>query len=208
MASTGEATGEATAFPQARTGRPQAPGAGETILWEGRPNSRTRRMIEFLALMVIMGLLCWLAIALIAPHLRGSAFAGTPDGNAVPLILAMVLGTILIIALPVWLRSSARGRARYMLTNRRALIWLGRNIIGEARLFGAEMSVADDTVSLSAHGLWLSWRMKDEGMDRLRFEHIADAMAVAALAEEHGARWVGRPEHPDGSGPDDISGVG
>lgn len=208
MASAGEATGDSIAFAQARTGRPQAPGDGETILWEGRPNSRTRRMIEFLGLMLILGLLSWLAVALIAPHLRGSAFAGTPDGNAVPLILAMVLGTILIIALPVWLRSSARGRARYMLTNRRALIWLGRNIIGEAKLFGAEMDVADDTVTLSARGLYLSWRLKDEGMDRLRFERIADAMQVATMAEEHGARWIGRPEDPADDPANDQSRAG
>lgn len=203
MASAGEATGDAAALSTAATLRPQAPGDGESILWEGRPDSRTRRMIELLAFLLVLGLLSWLAVALIAPHLRGSAFAGTPDSNAVPLVLAMVLGTIGIIAFPVWLRSSARGRARYMLTNRRALIWLGRRIIGEARLFGAEMRVADDSISLVAPDLYLSWRLKDEGMDQLRFERIADVLAVAALAEDHGARWIDRPPAPDETGTGD-----
>ena len=33
------------------------------------------------------------------------------------------------------------------------------------------------------------------GADRLRFEQIPDALAVAALAEEQGARWLNRPAY-------------
>ena len=136
---------------------------------------------------------------MIQPHLSGSGFAGEPTADAVPLVLGMVLGMMLIIALPVWLRSSARARARYMLTNRRALIWLGDRIVGEALLFGADMRASGQEVSFEAAHMVLSWRLKDEGADRLRFEQIADAPGVAALAEEHGARWVDRPEDPAGA---------
>lgn len=193
MASQGEATAEGATLGGARTLRPAPLGDAEAILWEGRPDSRTRILVELLAWLLMLGLLTWLAVELIRPHFSGSHFAGQPDIGSLPLVLAMVVGTISIIALPVWLRSSARGRARYMLTNRRALVWLGRSIIGEARLFGAEMTVIDGSVSFSAPGLYLSWRLKDEGADRLRFERIADAEAVAALAEDHGARWLNRP---------------
>lgn len=193
MAQTGEATAADGAASAATTGRPQPPADGEAILWEGQPDSRVRRLLEMLVWLVLLLLLTWLAMELIRPHFAGSAFAGQPDASAVPLVLAMVVGTVSIIALPVWLRSSARGRARYMLTNRRALVWLGNSIIGEARLFGAEMEVADNSVNFTAPGLYLSWRLKDEGADRLRFERIADAETVAALAEDHGARWLNRP---------------
>ena len=181
---------------RAQTRGPTRPGEGETILWQGRPAMLTRKLIELLGFLLLLGLLSWFALALIQPHLSGSAFAGEPTADAVPLVLGMVLGMMLIIALPVWLRSSARARARYMLTNRRALIWLGDRIVGEALLFGADMRADGQEVSFEAGHMVLSWRLKDEGADRLRFEQIADALNVAALAEEHGARWIDRPEAP------------
>ncbi|MCG2841515.1 hypothetical protein L6Q21_11040 [Sandaracinobacter sp. RS1-74] len=186
----------------ARTGGPARPGEGETILWQGRPAMLTRKLLELIGFLLLLGLLSWFALELIRPHLAGSAFAGQPTAGAVPLVLGMVLGMMLIIALPVWLRSSARARARYMLTNRRALVWLGDRIVGEALLFGADMRASGNEVSFEASRMVLSWRLKDEGADRLRFEQIPDALAVAALAEEHGARWLDRPETPPGNGPD------
>lgn len=197
--SAGEAAAEdAGGIAQARTLRPRHPGDGETILWQGRPAMLARRLWELLGFLLVLGLLSWLAVALITPHLGGSAFAGEPNAQALPLILAMVAGMIMIIALPVWLRSSARARARYMLTNRRALVWLGDRIVGEALLFGAEMRAGGTEVSFFHPGLWLSWRLKDEGADRLRFEQVGEAMAVAELAEAHGARWVDRPQETGG----------
>jgi hypothetical protein len=195
------AAGEATADDvaeglRARALRPRHPGDGEAVLWEGRPAMLARKLFELVGFLLLLGVLTWLAVTLIQPHLDGSSFAGSPDGTAMPLILAMVAGMVLIIALPVWLRSSARARARYMLTNRRALVWLGDTIVGEAMLFGAEMTASPTEVSFETGGLWLDWRLKDEGMDRLRFEQIGDALAVAALAEEHGARWQNRPDDP------------
>lgn len=186
----------AAAVSQARTGGPARPGEGEAILWEGRPAMLKRKLFELVGFLLLLGLLSWLALALIQPHLSGSAFAGEPTANAVPLVLAMVLGMMAIIALPVWLRSSARARARYMLTNRRALVWLGDRIVAEALLFGADMRASASEVNFEANHMVLSWRLKDEGVDRLRFEQISDAMAVAALAEEHGARWLDRPDTP------------
>lgn len=168
--------------------RPQAPGPAETILWEGRPALGAGRLFELLFLLLLLGTLSWLAVLLIAPHLAGSALAGMPDQRALPLILSMVVGTVLIIAFPVWLRASARGRARYMLTNRRALVFLGRAVVAEAMLFGAEMQVSATGISFWAHGLHLDWRLKDEGPDQLRFERLADPEAVAAIAEAQGAR--------------------
>jgi hypothetical protein len=103
-------------------------------------------------------------------------------------VLLMVVGTVSIIALPVWLRSSARGRARYMLTNRRALVWVGRSILGEVVLFGAEMTVSPDAVRFWSNGLFLDWRLRDEGPDLLRFDRLADPERVAEIAEAHGAR--------------------
>lgn len=181
---------------RSRAMRPEHPGEGEAILWQGRPEMLTRKFLELLGFLLLLGLLTWLAVALIRPHMAGSHFAGTPNEQALPLILAMLAGMMLIIALPVWLRSSARARARYMLTNRRALVWLGDRIVGEAKLFGAEMQASDTEVSFEAQGLWLDWRLKDEGADKIRFEQISDALSVAAMAEEHGARWLNRPPDP------------
>lgn len=194
----GEAVASGGAALGARVGGPTRPGEGETILWQGRPAMLARKLIELVGFLLLLGLLSWLALALIRPHLSGSAFAGEPTAGAVPLVLGMVLGMMLIIALPVWLRSSARARARYMLTNRRALVWLGDRIVGEALLFGAEMRAGGNEVGFEANHMVLSWRLKDEGADRLRFEQIADALTVAELAEEHGARWIDRPETPAG----------
>ena len=185
----GEAVADGIPLAAARTGGPARPGEGETILWEGRPAMLTRKLIELVGFLLLLGLLSWFAIALIQPHLSGSAFAGEPTAGAVPLVLGMVLGMMMIIALPVWLRSSARARARYMLTNRRALVWLGNRIVGEAVLFGAEMRATNTEVSFTAPNLWLDWRLKDEGQDRIRFEQIPDALDVAELAEQQGARW-------------------
>ena len=83
-----------------------------------------------------------------------------------------------------------------MLTNRRALVWVGNGIAAEARLFGADMEASPNEVTFDAAHMVLSWRLKDEGADRLRFEQIPDALAVAALAEEQGARWLNRPDEP------------
>lgn len=177
----------------ARPLRPQAPGPAETILWQGRPALGAGRLIELLFVLVLLGLLTWIAVLLILPHFAGSAFAGQPGPEALPLILALVVGTVVIIALPVWLRSSARGRARYMLTNRRALVWLGRSIIGEAILFGAEMEVTPTGLGFWAPGLVLDWRLKDERPDQLRFERLIDPEAVAAIAEAQGARRLPPP---------------
>lgn len=163
------------------------------MLWQGRPNSALWRALEFLGFLVLLLLLSWLAITLIQPHLGGSAFAGNPNSGSLPLILAMVTGMMVIIALPVWLRSSARGRVRYMLTNRRALVWLGDRIVGEAILFGSSMRSTDTQVEFAAPHIWLDWRLKDQGPDRVRFERIADARDVAAIAEKHGARWIDPP---------------
>jgi hypothetical protein len=194
--SAGEAVAdEAAVAARART-RPEPPGEGEAILWQGRPAMLARKLWELAGFLLLLGLLTWLAVELIRPHLAGSGFAGQPNAQALPLILAMVAGMVLIIALPVWMRSSARARARYMVTNRRALVWLGNSIAGEALLFGADMVASPGEVSFEANHLFLSWRLKDEGPDRLRFEQISDALVVAALAEEHGARWLNRPEDP------------
>lgn len=187
-AAMGEATAAELPVPGAAVLRPARPGEGETILWEGRPASGLWRLFEMLGFVLLIGLLAWLALLLIAPHLRGSAFAGQPDRGALPLVLGMVAGTVFIIALPVWLRASARGRCHYMLTSRRALVWLGGRIVGEALLFGSEMRVADGTVSFASGGVWLDWRLRDQGPDLVRFERIADPGTVAALAEAHGAR--------------------
>jgi len=201
--SAGEAaTATSSDIARSRAMRPAHPGEGEAILWQGRPEMLTRKFLELLGFLLLLGLLTWLAVALIQPHMAGSHFAGTPNEQALPLILAMLVGMMLIIALPVWLRSSARARARYMLTNRRALVWLGDRIVGEAKLFGAEMQASDTEVSFEAQGLWLDWRLKDEGADKIRFEQISDALSVAAMAEEHGARWLNRPQDP----PDEARG--
>lgn len=192
----GEAVAEG-ALPAARTRRPSPPAEGETILWQGRPAMLVRRMWELAGLLTLLGLLSWLAVELIRPHLSGSGFAGQPDATALPLILAMVAGMIAIIALPVWLRSSARARAQYVLTNRRALVILGRSVIGEAMLFGSELWASETELRFDAAHMFLSWRLKDEGTDYLRFEQIREGLAVAALAEEHGARWLNRPDAPE-----------
>jgi hypothetical protein len=192
----GEAVADDAALGVARVRRPSPPGEGETILWQGRPAMLARKLWELFGFLALLGLLTWLSVELIRPHLSGSGFAGAPDGRVMPLILAMVAGMVLIIALPVWLRSSARARARYVLTNRRALVFLGNDIGAEAMLFGADMQASASEVSFEANHLFLSWRLKDEGPDRLRFEQIPDALQVAALAEEHGARWLNRPEDP------------
>lgn len=194
----GEASAKPVGISSSRNLRPAAPGAGEAILWEGRPDSGIWRLLEFLGFAFALGMLSWLALLLIRPHLSGSLMAGQPDASSVPLILGMTIGVIAIIGLPVWLRSSARGRARYMLTNRRALIWLGDRIVGEAILFGADMRTlpveSPANVEFAARGVWLDWRLRDQGPDRVRFERIADAPTVAALAEKHGARWIDRPD--------------
>jgi hypothetical protein len=166
--------------------RPVPPGDAELVLWQGRPQGM-RRLFETLALALLLGLLTWLAVTLVRPHLAGSEFAGNPDAGAVPLIIAMLIGMLVIIALPVWLRSSARARAHYMLTNRRALVWLGDRIVGEAMLFGCTVALGDRQVTFSGTLQWLDWRLKDENADRLRFEAIADAAEVAAIAERQGA---------------------
>lgn len=197
----GEAAAGALALPRARALRPHRPGEGETILWQGRPAMLVRKLMELVGFLLLLGLLGWLAVELIRPHFAGSAFAGQPDANALPLVLAMVAGVLLIIALPVWLRSNARARARYMLTNRRALVWLGDRIVGEAILFGADMRATDSEVSFETGSLFLDWRLKDEGIDRVRFEQIAEARAVAELAEAHGARWIDRPDDRPGEPP-------
>jgi hypothetical protein len=176
------------AIPERRPVRPVAPGPAETILWEGRPSIGAGRVLELLFFLILLGLLSWVALLFTVPHLAGSAFAGNPDGNALPIVLLMVVGTVSIIALPVWLRSSARGRARYMLTNRRALLWIGRSIAGEVVLFGAEMRVTPDAVRFWSNGLYLDWRLKDEGPDLLRFERLLEPERVAEIAEAHGAR--------------------
>ena len=149
MAAGESAADSAAGMPRARALRPQAPADGETVLWQGRPAMAGRRLVELLGFLILLGLLTWLAMELIRPHFAGSGFAGTPDASALPLILAMVVGMMLIIALPVWLRSSARARARYMLTNRRALIWLGDRIVGEAMLFGAQMEAGPAKISFT-----------------------------------------------------------
>lgn len=190
----GEATSEGIGQAAAPPLRPQAPGEGETILWQGVAQSARLRLLEFIGFALLLGLLGWMALALVGPHLGGSQFAGTPDASgAVPMILGMTLGTLLIIALPVWLRASARGRAAYMLTNRRALIWLGSRVVGEAILFGGSVRVVEDTVEFAAPNVWLDWRLRDQGPDRIRFEHISDAEEVAELAEGQGARRVPGP---------------
>ena len=187
-AAEGVADGE-FAPPRAHALSPQHPQEGEAILWQGRPTMLKRKALELIGFILLLALLTWLALELIRPHLAGSVMAGQPDASALPLILAMVAGMVLIIALPVWLRSSARARARYMLTNRRALVWLGNRIVGEAVLFGCEMRATPTEVSFTAPNLWLDWRLKDEGQDRIRFEQIPDALDVAELAEQQGARW-------------------
>ncbi len=188
-------------------GRPQGIADGETILWQGKPAMLSRKLAELAGFLLLLTLLSILAVELIIPHFGGSTFAGNPQGNTWPLILTMLVGMFLIIATPVWLRSSARARARYMLTNRRALIWLGNRIIGEALLFGADMRVSEDEVNFVADYMVISWRLKDEGPDRLRFERIAaDVREVAALAEKHGARWIDPPAGSDpAAGPSPAS---
>ncbi len=183
------------------TTRPVAPGQGETILWQGRPAIGGGRFLELVAVLGLLGLLSWIAVALVMPHVSGSRLAGNPDATALPLILLMLLGMILIIALPIWMRSSARGRARYMLTNRRALVWVRDRIVGEALLFGAEMQVRPGELRFETPALWLDWRFRDEGPDALVFERLSDAEEAAAIAEAHGARWVGRPPQPEDAPP-------
>lgn len=188
MGAAGEAVAGDIAVTARRHVRPSAPGEGETVLWQGRPQMAARRLAELSGFLLLLALLSWLALELIRPHFAGSRFAGQPDSGALPLILAMVSGMVLIIALPVWLRSSARARATYMLTNRRALVWLGDRVVGEALLFGSAMRVGEAEVSFETSAVWLDWRLKDEGVDRVRFEQIAGADDVAAIAEAHGAR--------------------
>lgn len=190
MSGEAEAGALAGSLPVGRAVRPVAPGPAETVLWEGRPSIGAGRLFELLFLLVLLGSLAWLALLLIAPHLAGSAFAGQPGPDSLPLVLTMVVGTVLIIALPVWLRSSAKGRARYMLTNRRALIFVGRSVVAEAILFGAEMTVTGTAVSFWAHGMVVDWRLKDEGPDRVRFERLLEPETVAEIAEGQGARRV------------------
>lgn len=185
--------GEAVAVPAAvAAARPAAPADGEVVLWRGRPGGGPARSLELAAIGVGLGLLGWFAVELILPHFSGSDFAGNPDAGAAPLIVLMLVGMAAIIALPVWLRVSARGRARYMLTNRRALVWLGGRIVGEALLFGSEMRVLDDGLEFQGTLRWLDWRLKDEMADRLRFERIAGTRAgveeIALIAEKQGAR--------------------
>lgn len=163
---------------------------GETILWQGRPAMLGRKLAELAGFLTLLTLLSILAVELIIPHLGGSAFAGNPQGNTWPMILTMLLGMFFIIATPIWLRSSARARARYMLTNRRALVWMGNRIIGEVLLLGADMRTRDDEVNFVADSMRLSWRLKDEGPDRLRFERLKAPLEVVALAEKQGARWL------------------
>lgn len=183
--------------------RPVPPAQGEVVLWQGRPALGAGRLAELVAILGMLGLLSWLSIELVLPHFAGSQFAGQPDATALPLILAMLVGMMLIIALPIWLRSSARGRARYMLTNRRALVWLNDRIVGEALLFGSNMQVLDNEIRFETPALWLDWRFRDEGPDALRFERLVDPREPAAIAEAHGARWVGRPPDAlDDSGPE------
>lgn len=190
----GDVAADDVSLPYARTLSPQPPQEGEAILWEGRPLMGKRKLLELVGFLLMLALLARLAMELIRPHLSGSVMAGHPDApSAMPLILTMIAGTLLIIALPVWLRSSARWRARYMLTNRRALVWLGNRIVGEAILFGADMRVQAAEISFVAPNQWLDWRLKDEGQDRIRFEQVSDAGEVAALAEDCGARWLDRP---------------
>lgn len=195
----GEAVGDEAFATAGAVRRPQPPGAGETILWQGRPRMVARKLWELAGFLLLLGLLTWLALELIRPHLAGSHFAGSPTTGSLPLILAMVAGMVLIIALPVWLRSSARARAHYVLTNRRALVLLGRQVAAEALLFGAGMEAGASEVHFDAPHMYLSWRLKDEGADRLRFEQLTDGLLVAALAEEHGARWLNRPQPPERS---------
>jgi hypothetical protein len=204
----GEAAADDTLATAAAVRRPQPPGEGETILWQGRPAMLARKLLELAGFLLLLGLLTWLAMELIRPHFAGSQFAGTPTAGSLPLILAMVAGMVLIIALPVWLRSSARARAHYVLTNRRALVLLQGKVIGEALLFGAGMEASESEVRFDAGHMYLSWRLKDEGADRLRFEQLNEGLAVAALAEEHGARWLNRPDLPDeqATGEDNVSG--
>lgn len=189
------ATATVAAAPQARRARGLSD--GETILWQGHPAMVGRRLAELLGFMLLLVLLSTLAVELIIPHLGGSTFAGHPEGNTWPLILVMLIGMFLIIATPVWLRSSARARARYMLTNRRALVWLGDRVIAEALLFGADMHVKPEEVYFIADYMEISWRLKDEGPDRLRFENIPDAAEVAMLAAKQGARWINPPTSSD-----------
>lgn len=174
---------------------PAAPTGDEAILWEGRPGSGMSRLFGFASFAMLLALLTWLAFLLILPHLGGSRFAGHPTPSALPLILVMMIGMLVIMAFPVWLRMSAKGRASYMLTTRRALIWLGRSIVGEAALFGAEMEISGRTLIFDANSVYLDWRMQNEGPDRIIFEQIADPEHVAQLAEKHGAHW--RPAVPD-----------
>lgn len=185
-------------IPARSAARPQAPGESEVVLWRGRPALGAGGLIELLAVIGVLGILSILAVELVLPHFRGSAFAGTPDRTALPLILVMLVGMILIIALPIILRSSARSRARYMLTNRRALVWLNDRIVAEALLFGANMQVGPNYVRFETPALWLDWRFREEGPDALLFERLADPAEPAAIAEAHGARWVGRPPEPPG----------
>jgi hypothetical protein len=205
MGAAGEATLTGSGLRRVRA-RPAAPGEGELVLWQGRPKLGAGRLAELLALLGMLGLLSWLSIELVLPHFRGSSFAGTPDITALPLILAMLAGMMLIIALPIWLRSSARGRARYMLTNRRALVWLNDRIVAEALLFGAVMQVGRDDIRFETPALWLDWRFRDEGPDALLFERLTEVAEPAAIAEAHGARWVGRPPLPPEAPATDESG--
>lgn len=177
----------------ARARRRSAIADGETILWQGRPTMLGRKLAELAGFLLLLTLLSLLAVELILPHFGGSTFAGHPEGNTWPLILVMLIGMFLIIATPVWLRSSARARARYMLTNRRALVWLGNDVAAEALLFGADMRVKPTEVNFVSDYMDISWRLKDEGPDRLRFESIPDAHDVAMLAAKHGARWLDPP---------------
>lgn len=197
MAAGGEAATSGSEVARSAFVRPQAPDAEEAILWEGRPNTSISRIFSFGVFIVLLTLLSWLAVELILPHFRGSVFAGNPEPSALPLILVMLLGMVVIMVLPTWLRTSAKGRAVYMLTNRRALIWLGRNIVGEAVLFGADMETRGDSVSFDAPNLYLDWRLKNEGPDRVTFADIADVDKVAELAEQHGAFWTNRSPKDD-----------
>ncbi|MCS6987529.1 MAG: hypothetical protein NZM40_08920 [Sphingomonadaceae bacterium] len=188
MGGEAEAGTVAGALPVRRRVRPRPPDAAETILWEGRPSVAAGRSRDAALLLILLAGLMALALFLVAPHFQGSAFAGRPGPEAVPLVLVMAAGTLLVMGLPLWFRATARGRARYVLTNRRALVLVGRSVVAEALLFGAEMTVTDSAVSFWTPALYLDWRLRDEGPDRLRFDCLADPETPAAIAEAHGAR--------------------
>ncbi|MEJ6396868.1 hypothetical protein [Yoonia sp. 208BN28-4] len=92
---------------------------GETILWEGRPDTRPRFGIETVATGIFAGALVLAALGL------ATVIDRSEPGLFWPILLpGLILGAVIVLAYPLFDSAQNRG-TRYVLTNQRALI-IGR----------------------------------------------------------------------------------